>query len=87
MGVLMATIPISMDAPPWASDMARKIAERLDEARLGLFVSLTPYDASGVLPDATRNTNKIILVRNAPSGAPLAVSDGVSWIDSSGAAL
>lgn len=83
----MTTLPISMDAPPWASDMARKIAARLDEARLGPFVSTEAYDASGILPDATRNTNKIIIVRNAPSGAPLAVSNGTDWIDSSGATL
>ena len=83
----MTTIPISMDAPPWASDMARKIGALIDEARLGPFLSLTPFDASGILPDATRNTNKIILVRNAPSGAPLAASNGSDWIDSSGATL
>lgn len=83
----MTVIPISADAPPWASDMARKIGALLDEARLGPFVSLTPYDASGVLPDATRNTNKIIIVRNAPSGAPLAASDGAAWIDTTGATL
>jgi hypothetical protein len=83
----MTTIPISMDAPGWASDMARKIGALIDEARLGPFVSFTPYDASGTLPDATRNTNKIILVRNAPSGAPLALSNGTAWIDSTGATL
>jgi hypothetical protein len=83
----MTTIPVSMDAPQWASDMARKIGALLDEARLGPFVSTDAYDASGTLPDATRNTNKIILVRNAPSGAPLATSNGTDWIDSSGATL
>jgi len=80
-------LAISADAPPWAADMARKLDALLDEARLGPFVSFAPFDASGTLPDATRNTNKIILVRNASSGAPLAVSDGSDWIDSSGATL
>lgn len=83
----MTALPISAEAPPWAADMARKTGALLDEARLGPFVSLTPYDASGILPDATRNTNKIILVRNAPSGAPLAASNGTNWIDSTGATL
>lgn len=83
----MAIIPISDAAPLWASDMARKIGALIEEARLGPFLSLSPYDASGVLPDATRNTNKVILVRNAPSGAPLATSNGTNWIDSSGATL
>lgn len=83
----MAVIPIAMEAPRWASDAFRKTGDLIEEARLGPFLSFTPYDASGVLPDATRNTNKIIFVRNAPSGAPLAASDGTNWIDTSGATL
>ncbi len=81
------TLTISNTAPPWAADMARKIDALIDEARQGQFVSLTPYDASGTLPDATRNTNKFIMIRNASSGAPLAVSNGVDWIDTTGATL
>ena len=70
-------VSVDRTAPEWAQKFARDVSAALETAGLGMFASLTVYDATGTLPDATKNTNKIILLSGGTFW--LAKSDGAAW--------
>lgn len=71
-------IVLDANAPQWAHEVFRRVDEIIKEARQGLFVSLTVYDATGDLPDPATNVNKLILLSGGTFW--LAKSDGSNWV-------
>lgn len=51
-------------SPPWLAAVLQQVDAKLEEARLGGFVSFTTYDAGGDLPDAAANNGKLLLLEN-----------------------
>lgn len=68
---------IDAAAPEWAQEMARRVDQLVDTARLGPFVSFKQYDAGGTLPDPAKYPNKVIFLTNGTFW--LAKSDGSAW--------
>lgn len=57
-------IVLGSDAPSWAPPAFQQVDAKLDQARLGPFVSFTTYDAAGDLPAAAENDGKMIFLEN-----------------------
>lgn len=80
------TLTIDTEAPPYLSDLARKLDILIAQAQLGAFVSQTPYTVANK-PSAITNAWKLIFLSDGALNKFVAVSNGVAWYYLEGTAV
>lgn len=67
--------------PGAVGDAFRQADADIAQARLGLFVSFTTYDAGGDLPDPVKNNGRIILLENGTFWLARAIAGAWTYPD------